>query len=165
MARKPPRRDPIGAYQRKVTAARRVGVDAQCACGEKRPEALIPRSNPTICAECRRKKHGHKTLDHHHVAGEANSPVTIPLPVNDHRARLSVDQYDWPKKTLENPDGSPLLARAARIRGYADTVLYLNEKLLLPDADMDELLDAFLTEKFGPQWWHNTELERFKPER
>jgi hypothetical protein len=165
MARKPPRRDPIGAYQRKVTAARRVGVDAQCACGEKRPEALIPRNNPTICAECRRKKHGHKTLDDHHVAGEANSPVTIPLPVNDHRARLSVDQYDWPKKTLENPDGSPLLTRAARIRGYADTVLYLNEKLLLPDADMDELLDAFLTEKFGPQWWHNTELERFKPER
>ena len=165
MPRKLPRRDPIGAYQRKSTAARRVGVEAQCACGEKRPEALIPHSNPTICAECKRKSRGQTTLDKHHVAGQANSPVTIPVPANDHRARLSVDQYDWSKKTLENPDGSPLLARAARIRGYTDTVVYLNEKLLLPDADMLELLDAFLTEKFGPQWWRNTELEQFKLER
>jgi len=165
MPRKHPVRDPIGTYMRKATAERRVGVDARCACGEKRPEALIPQSNPIICAQCNRKIKGQTPLDKHHVAGEANSPVTIPVPVNDHRARLSVDQYDWPKNTLENPDGSPLLAAAAHIRGYSDCTSYLNEKLLAKNPELLELLDAFLREKFGPRWWHNTELERFKPER
>ena len=105
------------------------------------------------------------TDDEHHPAGAANNPMTMPVPVNDHRAELSVAQADWPKQTLENPEGSPLLARAACIRGYSDTNVYLMEKLLLPHADFCELLDAFLTEKFGPEWWLNTELERFKPRR
>ena len=47
--------------------------------------------------------------DKHHISGKANSDVTILVPVNDHRAQISVDQYDWPKRTLENPEGSPLL--------------------------------------------------------
>src|SRR5438132_805039 len=106
-----PQRDPSGAYRRKVLAARRIGKNKKCAtCGEMRPEALIRKSNPTICAKCQREKEDHKTTDDHHFAGEANHPATIPLPVNDHRAELSTAQYDWPKKTRENPDGCPLLA-------------------------------------------------------
>ena len=58
MKRKLPSERSIGAYQRKATAARRVGAGAQCACGESRPEALITGSDPTICAECQRKKRG-----------------------------------------------------------------------------------------------------------
>ena len=92
-----PKRDPEAAHAREVTAARRVGPNAKCACGETRPEALIAGSKPIICAECQRKKEGKTTKDDHHVAGEANSPVTIPMPVNDHRAELNVAQYDWPK--------------------------------------------------------------------
>src|ERR1700687_5110889 len=49
--KRPLKRDPIGAYARKATAARRVGEDTKCACGEARPEALIPNSKPTVCAE------------------------------------------------------------------------------------------------------------------
>jgi hypothetical protein len=52
-------------------------------------------------------------MDAHHVAGKANSPITVPVPVNDHRACLSVAQADWPKSTLMNAHGSPLLAAAA----------------------------------------------------
>lgn len=60
-------------------------------------------------------------MDDHHVFGKANDPTTIvTVPANDHRAELSVAQQDWPKKTPENPDGSPLLAAAARIRGFVD---------------------------------------------
>lgn len=104
-------------------------------------------------------------MDNHHPAGDANDPTTTPIPVNDHSAELSVSQYDWPKRTLENPDGSPLLARAACIRGYMDTNGYLSEKLLMPNPEFLELLDAFLREKFGEKWWTNTELEKFVPKR
>ncbi len=134
---------------------RRVGLEAQCACGESRPEALLSGSNPALCAACDRTQRGKTTLDRHHVAGKSNSPVTIPIPVNDHRARLSADQHDWPRQTLKNPNGSPLLVAAASLRGYSDTTLYLIETLLRPE--MLEALDAFLIEKFGPKWWIGVE--------
>lgn len=155
MARKLPIRDPIAAHQRKAVAVRRVGLDAQCACGESRPEALLSGSNPAICAACDREQRGKTTLDRHHVAGKANSPVAVPVPVNDHRARLSVDQYGWSRQTLENPNGSPLLAAAASLRGYSDTTLYLIETLLRPE--MLEALDALLIERLGPKWWIGVE--------
>lgn len=161
-----PIRDPIAAYQRKVVAARRFGPDEQCdLCAESRPEALIAGSNPRICARCDRKKRGKATTDNHHPAGKANSPVTIPVPVNDHRARLTVDQYDWPKETLENPNGSPLLAAAGHIRGFVDTLEHLIEKLLLRIPEMLEALDQFLTDKLGPKWWIDTPLEKYAPKR
>jgi len=67
-----------------------------------------------ICAECQRKKKGQNIVDNHHPFMKANDPsTTIPVPVNDHRADLNEAQNDWPKKTRENPDGSPLLAELA----------------------------------------------------
>lgn len=104
-------------------------------------------------------------MDNHHFAGEANNPVTIPVPVNDHRARLSVDQMDWPKSTLKNPQGSPLLAAAGCVRGFIDVIHYLIEKGLLWIADMLEVLDELQVKKLGPQWWIDTELEQFCPKR
>ena len=125
--------DPIQKFQRKATAARRVGVDARCVtCDESRPEALIAGSKPIICAKCQRAQKGHTTMDNHHPAGKANSPVTIPIPVNDHRAILSVAQYDWPMETLENPTANSHLQMAALIRAYLDGRRYLEEKLLRP---------------------------------
>jgi hypothetical protein len=147
------RRDPIIAYRRKATAARRVGKGAQCACGENRPEALIAGSKPRACAACQRKNHGKTTMDRHHIAGRTNSSITILVPVNEHRARLSPAQYDWPKETLENPDGSPLLKIAACIRGFIDTVQYLMDEYLLWIAEFLEWLNAYLQERHGPKWW------------
>ncbi len=118
-----------------------------------------------ICAHCDRKVKGKATLDNHHVAGKANSPVTIPVPVNDHLARLNVDQYEWPKETLENPNGSPLRAAAARIRGFIDVVYYLIEKLLLGIPEALEELDDFLVKIRGPEWWKGTPLEKYAPKR
>jgi hypothetical protein len=144
-------------------SARRIGVGARCECGESRPEALIRKGNQVICMGCNRKKKGMKTTDNHHVAGTANSPVTVTLPVNDHVAELTAAQHDWPKPTLENRDGSPLLAAAACVRGFIDTVLHLVEKGLHWIADMLEKADAFLKDKLGPQWWLGTPLEEFMP--
>lgn len=165
MARKIPARAPIRQQQRKVVAARRLGTNAKCACGESRPEALIAGSRPITCAECQRKRQGKSTLDAHHAAGKSNSPTTISVPVNDHRAVLSPAQQDWPKNTLENPDASPLLAGAGRIRGFVDSALFLMEQLLLWTADMLEALDSLLIQKLGPKWWNKTDLDKFVPRR
>src|ERR1700730_2484644 len=97
MARKLPPRDPMRAHARKVIAARRIGEGRKCSCGEDRPEALVTGSNPTECFECERTRHGSVSHDGHHVAGNANDPIMIDVPANDHRARLNVDQYDWPR--------------------------------------------------------------------
>jgi hypothetical protein len=163
--RRIPKRDPIAAGQRKATAARRVGVNARCACGESRPEALITKCKPIICAECKRKKEGKTMIDKHHVAGKANSRVTIPVPTNDHRARLSSDQEDWPAKTQENPSASPLLAAAGCIRGFTDTAIYLIESLLHWIAGMLELLDSYLEQRLGSRWWRDTDVERLAERR
>jgi hypothetical protein len=161
--RRIPKRDPSAALIRESIAQRRVG-NKKCACGETRPLAF---AGPKVkrCEKCERKKRGHKTTDDHHVAGKANDPITIPVDVNDHRARLSADQMDWPKETRENPDGSPLLASAARKRGYTDTSVYLIEQLILPDAEMLETLDAYLVRTQGRKWWLKTELNQFAPKR
>ena len=104
-------------------------------------------------------------MDDHHFAGESNSPVKVPTPVNDHRAELSVAQQDWPKETRENPDGCPLLAAAACGRGFIDYMVYLIRKGLLWVTEMLEALSAYLKEKLGPNWWIGTPLEQFAPKR
>jgi hypothetical protein len=156
-------RDPEAAYRRHVIAQRRVGVGAKCACGEARPEALIREKNRVICQACKRKQSGMSRKDDHHFAMKANSPVTVPIAVNDHVAELNNSQQDWPKQTRENPTGSPLIAAAACIRGFIDMILHLIEKGLHWIADMLETTDAYLTRKLGSQWWKNTELQKFEP--
>ena len=165
MGRRLPIRDEIAAYQREAVAERRVGEGAQCACGESRAAALISGSDPVRCIECNRKLLGQTTLDDHHPAGKANSPITMPAPANDHAAELTVAQYDWPKETLENPDGSPLLRAAASIRGFVDYLLYLIDKFILWIPEMLEALDAFLVKTRGPKYWAGTELEKYVPKR
>lgn len=157
--------DQIRRYQRKAAASRRVGKNKKCPCGELRPEALVPGTKPAKCAACARRKQGKTTEDSHHPAGRANNPAAIRAPVNDHRAELSPAQYDWPSETLQNPKGSPLLAAAACIRGFVDTIFYLIKELLLWIPDMLEKLDALLALKLGRKWWVGTELETFAPKR
>ena len=156
-------RDPEASHARNAIAKRRKGVDAKCKCGEKRAQALIREKNRAICHKCKRKEKRITTRDNHHFAMKANSPITVAIPVNDHRAELNVAQHDWPKQTRENRDGSPLLAAAGCIRGFIDTILYLIEKGLHWIANMLETADAHLARKLGPRWWENTELAQFAP--
>lgn len=159
-----PQRDPINAHKRQARAQRRVGVGARCAgCGETRPEALVLKSKPLRCADCVRLAKGHSLIDQHHVAGQHNHPLTVPVPPNDHRAELSTAQYDWPKDTRDNLSRSPLLAGAAMIRGFVDWVVYLLRKGVLWVADMLEGLDALLLRLLGANWWHGTEVARYAP--
>jgi hypothetical protein len=156
--------DPIGAAARRSKAARRIGINARCACGESRPLALITGSTPMICAECQRIKEGRSIYDNHHIAGKANHCLTIPVPANDHRAILSELQYTWSKAARENASSSPLVAIAGCIRGVYDVIVYLLDKLLLWGAEFLERLDAFLTSRLGPQWWRSPECVAFMKE-
>ncbi len=158
-----PRRDPINAHRRTARAQRRVGADARCACGETRPEAFVAPPALRQCAACARTAKGHTTIDQHHVAGRANHPLTVPVPVNDHRADLSSSQDDWPTSTRENPDGSPLLAAAAMIRGFADWLVYTLRRGVLWIAQMLEALEPHLSQVLGRRWWDGTEVARHAP--
>ena len=165
MQKRKPQRDPIGAYMRKSNSAARLGNSSICSCGESRPEALVAGKEPIVCAACKREQDGKSVMDDHHVAGKSNHPGTIPIFVNDHRAELSVDQYDWPKQTRENRDGSPLLAAAGCIRGLCDTIVHLIERFLLWIPDFLEKLDSLLTDELGVKWWTNFEIGKFAPNR
>ena len=144
--------DAIARARRRSISARRVGVGKACECGEDRPFSLRSGSDPMTCVECMRREKGHRTIDFHHADGRANDSTTLPIGANDH-ADLSEAQRAWPEQTLENPDGSPLLAIAARIRSHSDLVEYLMQKPLLRSAPFVEDLDAILTAQFGRKWW------------
>ena len=131
LPRKSSIQNPIRVYAREAIAARRVGRDAKCVCGEARPFALIAGSEPPICARCDRLKKGKSEFDWHHIGGKANSPIMFPVPVNDHRAWFSVEQYDWPKQTFENPTGDERLKLAAIIRGVILLLHWIIDKLSL----------------------------------
>lgn len=169
MPRRRPR-DPMAADARAFVAQRRAAGRACQTCRfirptdpiERRPEALYLDQSPLLCAECRRIASGHSALDNNHVAGRRNSDVTVPTPANDHRAILSVDQYDW-NEALRNAEGSPLLAGAAALYGTADTYNYLIEKHIDPSAQMLEALDAYLRKKLGERWWEDADLGDWKP--
>jgi hypothetical protein len=160
-----PKRDPLGHCRREEIAERRLGNQTSCTvCGETYPFALEQKTDPRLCTECRKEREGMTRMEYHHIAGEANSDITISVPANAH-ARLSEDQRDWRRQTLENPDGSPLRRAAGCIQGFVDNLVYLAEEFLLWVAEMLEMLDDYLVEKFGRQWWCNTQFERFAPSR
>jgi hypothetical protein len=104
-------------------------------------------------------------MERHHVAGRRNCPITVPIPANAHKSRLTEDQYQWPKETLENPNGSPLRRAAGCIRGCVDLILWLMESMMEWVAELLERLDEYLHGKFGEEWWVGTEIERAVPSR
>jgi hypothetical protein len=162
MARRPS--DPIRAAVRRSKVERKLGTSTSCTrCGESRIEALVARSRPRLCEECYRERRGVKRKDEHHIAGKANSPVVIEVPANDHRAVLNQAQYEWPPRTLQNPDGSPILAAAAALRGIADILTELVAHFLHTCAAGLELIDRAVIGHFGDLWWQGTSVADWRP--
>jgi hypothetical protein len=156
-------KDPIKHAARQAVAQRRVGRNAKCACGESRPEALIRGTKPMRCAECQRKRDRLPTTDEHHVAGQHNSPVTVTVPTNDHRAELTVMQMDWSPELRENPRRDPLIAVAAGLRGTADMIVCLIKMFVDVAVALLELLAEYLRTHRGDRWWQGTPIEVFAP--
>jgi hypothetical protein len=158
-------KDPLRAAARRSRARRLIGRNARCACGETRPEALIQGMKPMRCTACQRRRNGQAETDEHHVASKNNHPLTVTVPVNEHRAILTVMQMDWSKRMRENPSGCPIMAGAAMLRGAVDTILYLIDKGIDWVIALMETMSAFLRERWGDHWWVNTPLEGFAPSR
>jgi len=78
--------------------------------------------------------------------------MTIGIDPNDHRI-LSDLQQQWPARTLRNPDGSPLLAAAAALRGWLDILRLLLDRVLSQVPRLLEASDAYLVSLAGPRWW------------
>jgi hypothetical protein len=160
-AKRPRTTKPTDLYVRKSRSRRRIGLGAQCACGERRHLALIANSGTVTCYCCKRVADQKSTIDDHHIAGRSNYSATIPIPTNDHVAELSERQRDWPEQTLRNPDGDPFLKGAACVRGVHDTIIYIVDHVLLWVAHLLEIASALLTQMTGRFYWRNTPLEEF----
>jgi hypothetical protein len=87
-----------------------------------------------------------------HWFGQHNDPLTSPIPANEHRV-LSELQARWPKDTLRNPDGSPLLRAAAALRSWLDVMRLLIERVVAWIPPFLEQLDSWLRDRLGPRWW------------
>jgi hypothetical protein len=156
--------DPIKAATRRSKVERRLGEAKSCTqCGESKAEALVARSRPRLCQECYSARRGVKKTEAHHVAGKANSPVTIEVPANVHRGVLSVSQYEWPPMTLRNPDGNPILRMAGAVRGAKDVITDLVAGFLDACAHGLELLADVIREKLGDAWWVGTPIADWCP--
>ncbi|MDP9354988.1 MAG: hypothetical protein M3R02_06835 [Chloroflexota bacterium] len=145
----------------------RLGQYARCTgCGEADPRCLQgPRGTgsgdeerPVLCAECRLAVEGKSRTERHHPAGRANDPIAVPIPANDH-AVLSDAQHDWPMATLRNPDGSPLLAAAAALRGWLDVLRLVVERTVGWIPAFLEWLDAVLRSQVAERWWETFSWE------
>jgi hypothetical protein len=155
--------DPIKSGARKAKASRQVGQGAFCIdCGEQRSNMLVRRSRPRRCLRCYAIKHGRKPTEGHHLGAEANSPLIVELPVKDHRT-VTEAQHEWPPQTLQNPDGSPLLALAGSLRGVADFIGELITAFINRLAEAAEDIDAWLREKYG-LWWKDGPFDGWQPE-
>jgi hypothetical protein len=123
-------------------------------CRERDPFALTGVHPRLLCAEHRAHIEGRSPLEAHHPAGRQNAPSdTVQLPANDHSALTHGYQAAWPRDTLRNPDGSPLLRAAASIRGWLDVLRLILERTCGWVPGFLERLDAWLCFKMGEDWW------------
>jgi hypothetical protein len=137
-------------YQQLGTRAPRCYVDG---CSETNPFALSGIHPDLICAEHRADKAVRSWLEQHHIPGRANDGAdTQTAPANDH-AVLSEYQRAWPRETLRNPDGGPLLRAAAMLRGWLDVLRLIMERTVGWIPNFLEALDRWLRGRLGPRWW------------
>jgi hypothetical protein len=151
----------LAALAREHRKQERLGDDDTChICGETDIRALRqiePASSMegtitvALCASCHVQLQGKQPTEEHHPAGRANDPFTVPVPATDH-AVLTDWQYDWPRGTWRNPDGSPLLRAAASLRGWLDILRLLIERTMGWIPAFLEHLDTILRQQLGEGW-------------
>jgi len=123
-------------------------------CTETDPFALTGVDPHVLCAEHRADAEGKSWTQGHHVSARANDPQDVrAIPANDHAVVTLKHQSEWPRETLRNPDGSPLLQAAASLRGWLDMLRLVLERSVGWVPDLLERLDSWLRERIGPRWW------------
>jgi hypothetical protein len=140
----------LNQHKRRNRRRGRLGKRAKCKkCAETDPLAL---SGPKECYECGRIAAGKSPFEAHHFAGRNNDRFTVNIPGNDHRI-LNDYQVDWPRQTLRNPDGSPVLKAAGAIRAWLDVLKLIIKRILGWLPEFLERLNEYLCRKLGSNWW------------
>jgi len=121
-------------------------------CTERDPFALTGAEPSIICQEHLADQLQRAWTQEHHYSGQANSPEKGPIPANDHAVENALQSL-WPRETLRNPEGSPLLRAAAAIRGWLDILRLVSERTLPWIPAALESLDALLKDRHGSRWW------------
>jgi len=150
---------------RTTSRARSLGPDARCArCGCTDVTALIrPKSTKgrrrILCYECTQAQDGKRTVEDHHLLGQANDEATIPVPGNAHCVLTDL-QRDHPKALRTNPERDPLIWLAQLCHSVKDVFTYCVEWL---DRIADWLLalSGGLQAQFGRAWWNALDLPPF----
>jgi hypothetical protein len=123
-------------------------------CLERDPFALTGVHPRLMCAEHRNELEGRTWLEKSHTPGRRNDPTDdVPIPANDHSILSHKYQPSWPRETLRNPDGSPLLRAAAALRGWMDVLRLILERTCGWVPSFLERLDSWLRERVGDRWW------------
>jgi hypothetical protein len=153
-----PYTDPDCEEERLAARLRLLGTDTpRCStagCQERDPFALTGVHPSLLCAEHRADRDGRRWLEESHTAGQHNLPNdTVPIPANDHSVVSDRLQVEWPRETLRNPDGSPVLRAAGALRGWLDTLRLILERTCGWVPTFLEGLDAWLRMKLGERWW------------
>lgn len=122
-------------------------------CDETNPFAFTGVHPDLLCYEHRLIRAGRDWLEDHHWKGQHNDPLDkSPVPGDDHRV-LSGLQQSWPRETLRNPDGSPLLVAAAALRGWLDVLWLMIVRTVGWIPEFLEQLDAWLRQQLAERWW------------
>ncbi len=158
-----PNRTNLAALAREHRKQERFGDDDTCQlCGEadlrglrqvELASSMEGTITVTLCASCHVQLQGRHLTEAHHPAGRANGPFTVPIPATEH-AFLTDWQYDWPRETWRNPDGSPLLRAAASLRGWLYILRLLIERTVGWIPAFLEQLDVILRQQLGDGWWN-----------
>jgi hypothetical protein len=123
-------------------------------CTETDPLALTGIAPAILCYEHRQLADGKAWVEQDHRSGQHNHPATVGIPANDHRI-LSAMQQSWPRDTLRNPDGSPLLKAAASVRGWLDLLRVIVARTVGWVPAFLETLDQWLRDRIGDPWWND----------
>lgn len=142
------------AERRREAAYERLGTRTpKCRyCPETDPVVLTGAAPNIVCYQCQAVQAGKPPTEEHHLGGQHNHPFIVPIPANDHR-RLNDMQNDWPRDTLTNPDGSPLIGIVGLLRGAIDVLLLIIKGILVRLPATLEDLNQKLTTYIGPAWW------------
>jgi hypothetical protein len=134
----------LRAIARDATRARKFPPDARCGRCGRQEDLLLRSDNRILCYECQLAERGKAITEADHVAGRANSPLTIAVRASAHRSitefrsRNGID--DWP-----NAEGNPLLTAAHFAAGLAAHLVTI--------ARWIKDLAIWLDQRLGPTWW------------
>lgn len=99
-----------------------------------------------------------KVLEKHHVAGRANSELTVWLCRNHHAIASDMQEDLVPDLRRADPERDPLLTQAAMLRGVA-ILLIIVAIALLAWSQWNIQASTGLTNQYGADWYKSISAE------